>query len=500
MTGQITSFGPGALTLIGLYLLSLLLIGWVGYRARRENSMRDFFLAGRSVGFLVLVLTLYATQYSGNTLFGFTGRAYKYGYFWATSLHFMTAIIVFYLLFAPKLHRLARQKSFITPTDYIQDRFGSSCITVVATLVMVVAISNYLIGQLKAMGHALEGLTELDSAVAYSWGVVILAVIILIYETLGGFRAVVWTDAIQGLILIFGFGVLLFMVFREFGSLAEAHEKIALHRPSTSKILPPSGQQCREWVSYILLVGIGGALYPQAIQRIYAARSTKTLRRSFAVMAFLPLTTTLVALIVGIMGAAHLPGLKGANADRILAVMCRQIQEGSVFGYWLVALLFAAILAAIMSTADSVLLSISSMLTKDLYVRFIKPDASEAQMIRLGKRLSWLIVAIVATLAILLRQRADLVQLLDRKFDLLVQLAPAFFIGIHWSKLRSGPVLLGMLVGLTMALGLAYGVSGKIWGFHAGLFGLVVNVIIAVGGSMLIRIAPRTSARVGGGV
>lgn len=485
MTPRMLPFGPGALTFIGLYLLSLLAIGWIGYRARREDSMRDFFLANRGIGFVVLVLTLYATQYSGNTLFGFTGRSYRYGYFWMTSLHFMTAIVVFYLLFAPKLQSLAKNRGFITPTDFLDHRFASPGVNLLATIIMIVAISNYLIGQLKAMGHAFEGLTGLDDKLAYCSGVMLLAAIIIVYETLGGFRAVVWTDAIQGLILIFGFAILVVLIFKTYGSLATANDILALRDDpeSLSKIMPPSGDQCRQWISYVLLVGIGGALYPQAIQRIYAARSASTLRRSLAVMAFLPLTTALVALIVGIIAAAHLPAFEDAHADRILAVICQRIQQDSWLGYWLVVVLFAAILAAIMSTADSVLLSISSMVTKDIYGRFVRRNAEDRELTRFGKRLSWVVVAVVAVFAILLRERTDLVKLLDRKFDLLVQLAPAFFIGVHWSRLRAGPVLAGMVAGVAVALVLAYGVSSRIWGFHPGLIGLLVNVLIAVGGS-----------------
>ncbi len=489
MNRDMLPFGPGGLAVIGLYLLSLLFIGWLGHRARRTQTLRDFYLAGRGVGFFVLLLTLYATQYSGNTLFGFTGRAFKFGYFWTTSVHFMTAIVVFYLLFAPKLHQLARLKGFITPSDYLMERFNSPALVLVGSLVMVVAISNYLIGQLMAMGRALEGLTTVDPKVAYVSGVLVLAAIIVVYETLGGFRAVVWTDAVQGLILLVGFFVLLFMVFRVFGSLPEATQTLASDPQTAPKVQPPTGQRCREWLSYVLLVGIGGALYPQAIQRIYAARSAATLRRSLSVMAFLPLTTALVALVVGVIAAAHLPHIKDEYADRVLAVMCRHVQEGSAFGYWLVVVLFAAILAAIMSTADSVLLSISSMLTKDIYGRFVRPDADEAQLTRMGKRLSWLIVVVVAGLAILLR-KTDLVTLLDRKFDLLVQLAPAFFIGIHWQKLRRGPVLAGLIAGIVVALAVGYvrqfvfKMSPKVWGFHPGLYGLAVNVLIAVVGSI----------------
>ena len=95
-------------------------------RARTENSLKDFYLAGSGVGFLVLVLTLYATQYSGNTLFAFTGKTFRIGYAWLMSVHFMMAIIVVYLVFAPRLHRLAKRESFITPADFLEHRFSPS--------------------------------------------------------------------------------------------------------------------------------------------------------------------------------------------------------------------------------------------------------------------------------------------------------------------------------------------------------------------------------------
>ena len=105
-----------------------------------------------------MVMTLFATQYSGNTFYGFSGNTYRIGYAWIMSLHFMTAIVVFYLLFAPQLQQLAKQRSYVTPPDYIQDRFGSRAITVLAAVVMIIALSNYLLAQIMAMGRAMEGL------------------------------------------------------------------------------------------------------------------------------------------------------------------------------------------------------------------------------------------------------------------------------------------------------------------------------------------------------
>ena len=491
MDEQLIPFRPSAIVFIGAYLSSLIAIGIVGYKARRDHSLRDFYLAGKGIGFVALLLTLYATQYSGNTLFGFTGKTYRIGYAWAMCIHFMTAVVVFYLLLAPKLHRVARRHGFITPGDFLNHRFDSPGLTALATILMVVAISNYLLAQLMAMGRALEGLTRLDPEKAYIYGVVLLALIIVFYETLGGFRAVAWTDVIQGSVLLVGFGILLVLVFQNFGSLRAATETLLASPPEgPPKVRAPDANRCREWLSYVLVVGLGGALYPQAIQRIYAARSANILRRSLAVMAFLPLTTTLIAVIVGIIGAAYIPGLNSATIDRsdaLLTIICRQVQEHSEFGYWLVVVLFSAVLAAIMSTADSVLLSISSMLTKDLYGRFLRPQATERELTRVGKVFSWALIALLTGLAIALKG-TTLVQLLDQKFDLLVQLAPAFFLGLHWSGLRAGPTLAGLIAGTVVALSLTVTLNvfdqGKLFGMHSGFYGLIVNVLIAVLGSM----------------
>ena len=197
--------GPAELGFIAIYLLSLIGIGYCGMRARTENSLKDFYLAGSGVGFLVLVLTLYATQYSGNTLFAFTGKTYRIGYAWLMSVHFMTAIIVVYLVFAPGLHRLAKRESFITPADFLEHRFSHRPYTVLASITMVVAIGNYLLAQLTAMGLLLQSMTTFEPQTAFVAGVILLAVIMLVYETLGGFRAVAWTDVIQGGILMVGF-------------------------------------------------------------------------------------------------------------------------------------------------------------------------------------------------------------------------------------------------------------------------------------------------------
>lgn len=485
MNSELMPFEPAELAFIGVYLLSLLVVGWLGLRAKKDDSMSDFYLGGKGVGLFVLVLTLYATQYSGNSMFGYTGNAYRIGYAWLMCVHFMTAVVVFYLLLAPRLHFLSKREGFITPTDYLEHRFGSPSMNLVATLLMLVAVGNYLVAQMMAMGRALQGLMPQVPESAYIYGVILLALIIVVYETLGGFRAVAWTDVIQGLILLVGLFLLLGMACYYVGSPAAATGKLLASSPAdVAKVLPPDAQRCREWLSYVVVVGLGAALYPQAIQRIYAARSAATLRRSLAVMAFLPMTVCITTVLVGVIGAAYEPGLKAAESDKILTVICRQIQQQSLFGRWLVVVLFAAILAAVMSTADSVLLSISSMLTKDLYGRFARPNASNTELALVGKISSWATIGLAVLLAVRLRD-TTLMQVLDRKFDLLVQLAPAFILSLRWKRLRVGPTLAGLIAGVALAVTLAACGYGKIGGVHAGIFGLAANFAIAVFGSTL---------------
>ena len=497
---ELLPFGAGAWAVIVIYIGSLLLFGWYGYRSRTENTLNDFYLAGSGFGTLVLLLTLYATQYSGNTFFAFIGMTYRVGFTWITSVYFMLAIIVFYLVYALRLRTLSRRQGFITPVDYLSYRFESSTLNLLAAIVMIVSLSNFLLAQLMAMGRAMQGMAGGDSSLAYTSGVIVLALIMVVYGTLGGLRAVAWTDAVQGSVLFIGFILLISTLVVKFGPLSVATAGI-LDSPASAKVILPDADSMRQWLSYILLVGMGGALYPQAIQRIYASRSCKALRHSLAGMAVLQVFATLIAVIAGIYAIAHVPGLEGVQADQALMRIFRLIQEDSVFGYWLVVILFAAIISAMMSTADSALLTISSMVTKDVYGSYFRSNASQAELTGIGKLCSWALIVFLVWLAILLKDKATLISLIDRKFDILVQLVPAFMLGIRWGRLQAGPVVLGLVMGLVVSLVLAFGpfdfvTGGKIWGFHPGLYGLLINLLIAVAGSMLIKKPKPSGSRV----
>ena len=474
-----SGFGIGALLLIGLYLVMMIGVGWIGRLRRQSDSMADFYLAGRSMGLPVLLLTLYATQYSGNTLFGYTGKAYRIGFEWTVSVMFMFSIIVGYLLFAPRLVALSRRLEFITPGDYIRHRFGSPFLTLLATLLMIYALGNYTLAQLKAMGVAVEGIT--DGGISSAYGILGLAVIMVVYETLGGMRSVAWTDVIQGVVLLTGFTILVFLVPGLGGGLTAVVEELSVAEPAM--VGAPSLEVCNTWVSFVLLLGCGAAIYPQAIQRLYASRSVSVLKRSLTIMAFLPLTTTLIALLCGLTGRVVLPGLEGVETDQVLGRLCGLIMEQSVAGYWLVVVIFAAALAALMSTADSALLSISSMFTRDIYQVHLRPQAAQSELTLVGKIVSWVVVAVLVVIAI--STEKTLVRLLELKFEVLIQIVPCFFLGLYWRRLRTRVVTAGLLTGLAIALGLTAAGHTRIYGFHAGVVGLGANFLICAAGCLL---------------
>ena len=491
---NLPSLGIGGSLFIALYLISLLVLGVIAKRSLKENTLEDFYLAGKGFGFGILFLTLFATQYSGNTFFGFTGATYRNGFSWILCLHFMTAVVAAYLTFALKLYRLSDEKKFLTPCDFIQHRYSNQLLTLLVCLIMIAVLCNFVIAQLIAMGRAVEGLSPIEGTNTFEYGVLGLAAIMVVYGSLGGIRAVAWTDAIQGIILFFGFFFLLILMFENFGSLEKATNILITRDQATgtnyTKI--PETKTLISWGSYIISVGFGVCLYPQAIQRIFASKSEKDLRRSLSVMAFMPIPTMLIAVSAGIFALAYFPGLEGPQTDRAFGLILKEISTKSGVGYVMVIVTLSAVLAAMMSTSDSALLSISSMLTKDIVQRFFLPLETQSNLVKTSKKISWSIISILVCLCFILKDNTSLIQLLDRKIDLLVQLVPAFIIGLHCNKLNGKAVLIGIVFGLIVSLvlpfsGFDFVENGKVYGLHAGLIGLIPNTTVALLGSYISR-------------
>ena len=475
------SLGVGAL---GIYLVLLIGVGALARRARRDLTPADHFLAGRGLGLFVVFLTLYATAYSGNSLLGYPGEAYRRGFSWVMATGFMMAIIVVFHAMVPRLRPLAIREGFVTPGDWIRHRFagepGAEALRAAIAVLMSLALANFLLAQLMAMGHVTSQVT--GDLVPYAAGVAGLGALILVYETVGGMRAVAWTDAGQGVLMLVGLGVLLVWLLGDEGGLAEVTARIAAVRPEALAV--PDNAERINWASSIALLGLASVVYPQAIQRVYAARSGLTLTRAFALMSFMPLTTTLVVTVIGWAAIPRLEGLGRIEADTVMPQLLAEWGASSPLHAALAVLVFLGALAAIMSTADSVLLSLGSVVAVDLLSR--PGRATETTL--LGKRVAAGLMALAVVLALV--PRFTLWRLIELKMELLIQCVPAFLLALHWRRLRAGPALAGLLAGTAVAAGGTLLGEHRLAGVHVGVAGLGLNLLVAVLGSA----RPRASA------
>jgi len=464
---------------LGLYLLGLVVVAVVARRARRDATPADHFLAGRELGVFVLFLTLYATAYSGNSLLGYPGEAYRRGFSWVMATGFMMSIIVAFHALVPRLRPVSVRGSFVTPGDWVRHRFGDAngglALQRGVAVLMTIALANFLFAQLKAMGVMAEQVT--GGFVSFEVGVVVLAAMILMYETLGGMRAVAWTDAAQGVLMLLGLGALLVWLLGAAGGLSALTTEVMRMRPEAVWI--PDTVERTNWASTILLMALASVVYPQAIQRVYAARSGQALRRALALMTFMPLTTTWVVTLIGLAAIPRFEALGEVAADRVMPLLLGSWAEAGLASALGATVVFLGALAAIMSTADSVLLSLGSLAAKDL----VRASDDPAKTTRLGKRIASVVMIAMAAL-VLWARGVTLWGLIELKMELLIQCVPAFLIALHWKRLRADAAFVGLAVGTGIAItGVFLGVK-RIEGVHIGVIGLAVNVAIGVLGSL----------------
>ena len=477
MNNETALLGPGGITFLCIYILSLILIGWLGKRARKEDSLSDFYLAGRGMGLLVLFLTLYATQYSGNTLVGFAGRAYREGYQALVLVTLLSSAVGAFIVYAPKLYRLSKKYNFITPADYIHFRFKNTKLTLFAASLCLMALANYILTNLKAIGYIVVSVT--GGVIPFAYGIIALSLVMVIYETMGGMRSVAWTDSLQGIILMFGVITIFITIQIEYGGFEFIYNAIQISDPQ--KFIPPNLTQKLNWLSTICLGFFGISIYPHAIQRIYSAKSESTLKKSIQIMAFMPIITTLFMVVVGLTALALFPGLDRQGSEGATLLVLKDLSQRGAIGTGMMVLFLSATIAAIMSTVDSALLSMSSIITKDFYKR-LKPTKSQAELTRIGKIISWTIMAFSVYLAIILPQ--TIWRLLEIKLELLIQISPAIFLGLYYRKIKSSSILWGMTFGTLFAVGtmvankLGVDIPAKPWGIHAGVWGLIINLTI----------------------
>ena len=331
------------------YLIVTLLIGFIFHR-RARRSTDEFFLAGRGVRKLLLFFTMAATNFSAFTIFGFSGAGYRIGYAFYPVMGFGTGFMALALhMVGGRILDLSRSRRYVTPSDFILDRYGSPLLKRLFSVVLIVFTLPYLALQAIAAGSSLDSLVGLP----YVAGALLITLFVVLYVSLGGLRSIVWTDLIQGLMMI-GFTLAAFaLIARKSGGFAAVNRAVYQSRPELFSRPGLGGAMSPGiWFGYMFLWFFSVPMAPQMFQRFLAARDRNSL--STTVVLYPLITTSLFFLTVsiGLMGRHTFPELARESTDNIFPLLLDEYAGGI-----LSVLLLTGSIAALMSTMDSQLLT-----------------------------------------------------------------------------------------------------------------------------------------------
>jgi SSS family solute:Na+ symporter len=426
--------------ILSIYFLAVLAIGYFT-RTHWRSTPSSYFLADRRLGALVLLATMAATNFSAFTVFGTSGAGYRDGWSFFPIMGFGTGFMALsFWLIGRRVWQVGRERGIITPPELVQSLYGSRPLGVLFAVVMIVFTVPYLALQPMAAGYALQEITGLS----YRWGSALVTVIIVLYTLRGGMRAVAWTDLFQGVLLLGLLTAALAMVAGHHGGFAAANQKVLALKPELFSRPGGLGHYSPGiWFSYMALWFLCDPMFPQLFQRFFAARSERAIAR---MMLLYPLVCTVVFLppiAVGVLGHLSFPDLAGKEADRILPMVVN-----AVAGDVMAALVAAAGLAALMSTMDSQLLTLSSIFTRDILpvVRRSEPATSiPGRLFVVGLSLAGLILA--------WHPPATILEIATQTFTGLAVLFPTVVFGLYWRRVDPLPAILSIFAGEALLVG-----------------------------------------------
>jgi len=425
------------LSIITSYLSLTILLGVYGYKVS-EKSIQDYFLASRKIGPLVLFFTLAATNFSAFTFLGFAGEAYTQGYAFYGIMGFGTSFtaLSFYII-GRKVWILGKKKGYITPPELIGGETNNHRLRMLYVAVMVTFTLPYLAIQPMSAGYVLNALT--NGAIPYFYGAVFLTAFIIIYVFLGGMRTIAWTDVLQGLMMIFLLLTAVIVLAYNLGGLQAAHDRAMAQDPG---LFIRSGTiTVRIWLSYSILWSLCNPMFPQLFQRFFISDSEKSLQRASMIFPIVTGLLFLLPIMIGVMGRGAIPGLVEEEVDSIFPMMLERYAP-----LWLSTLIMSGGFAAFMSTADSQLLTMSSMFTRDIFHPYTPFDSEDFDY-SIGHIM--VIVLALIGLAIAYNPPATIFTIVTWAFTGLAILYPSTLGVLYW-KAEGNACVLSILTGLSM--------------------------------------------------
>lgn len=421
------SAGAGTLIALCLLIAASVWLGTVAQRVvRRGGFIKGYFLGNRGLGSWALALT--ATVQSGGTFMGFPSLVYSHG--WTVALWisaYMVVPLTGFGVLGKRMAQLSRRTNAITVPDLFRERFASPAAGLVALSFILLFMTFMMVAQFKAGAIIMKvswpgsgALSLAEDATGgfdfyYYLGLVIFALTVIGYTLIGGFLAAVWTDLFQSVMMFFGVMILVTFAWLAVAKLQTSAEKAAGISPletATRSAVQQTGpgyvfgpgyaSDGRQFLplglafSFFFVWVFAGLGSPAGTVRIMASKDTPTIRRSIFLLASYNTFIYLPLIAVCILGRALLPDLPPRNSDEIIPRLALiTTSEMGFGGSFIAGLILAAPFGAVMATVSSYLVVIASGLVRDLYQRFIHPDATRTEI----RRLTYIVMIVMGLIA-----------------------------------------------------------------------------------------------------
>lgn len=424
-----------------LYLILMLAIGVIAYQRTKNSS--DYFLGGRSLGPWPAALSAGASDMSGWLLLGLPGYAYAAGIeaFWLAG-GLLLGTWANWLVNAKRLRTYSITTDSLTLPEFLSRRFNdkSKLIQTISAFFILLFFLFYTSSGLVAGGKLFETVFGLD----YSTAVIIGTVCVVSYTLFGGFLAVSWTDLVQGLLM--AAALMIVPIAAMNGGFGQLNSDLSAINPELLTMWNDVKGEPLSAVAIISLVawGLGYFGQPHILARFKASRSNKdltTARRIAVIWTALSMAGALLVGLVGLIYVTNTASVELADGEKIFMLLVNAIFHPVVAG-----ILLAAILAAIMSTADSQLLVSSSALAEDFYKQVIKQDATSEEIVRVG-RFAVILISIVA-LVLAMTPDSSVLGLVSYAWaGFGAAFGPAVVLSLYWSRMNRNGALAGIIVG-----------------------------------------------------
>jgi sodium/proline symporter len=375
---------------VALYGAVLIALGAIA--SRRTKDIRDYYAAGKKLGFINVAFSARATGESAWLLLGLTGLGFATGAmgFWVV-LGEMLGVGGAWLLLARRFKRLSDRYDSITVPDYLESRFRdpSHWLRLIAAGSLTIFVPIYAASQVFATGKAFHAFLEWD----HFLGATIGFLVVLFYITKGGFLAVVWSDVFQGTLMFLGLVSLPIVGLLELGGYTNFIGALREVSPDHLSLTSGAGWTALTITAVIGYAAIGLGFWgsPQVFVRFISLRSERELHKGAAVALTWTLLADTGAVLVGMVGRAlYDSAMIGGDADNILPFMSQTLLPSFLAGIFI-----AMVLSAIMSTIDSLLVVASSAAVRDYWQKTRHPDMGDATLVSLSQKLTF-ILAIIA--------------------------------------------------------------------------------------------------------